>query len=221
MVGLICGLVGQQDKLDGIQALANGSPGLALGDIGEALSLSPQLAYDAALQQAVGNADLEVGQRTAAAYFAQATDAPATSGPALLRDVTLLAEASSLAPGNAVVAAQYDQLLATAVGQGGPLVFYYAAQRRASLIVAWTTGLKLYHMGDNQLAIEYMHQAAGDTTSAEMRSYALTYTAFAEDRLGHVGTFRDDIVEAVAEDTDNVNVLAREAAAGLFLPSWA
>ena len=68
---------------------------------------------------------------------------------------------------------------------------------RASLIVAWTTGLKLYHLGDNGLTIEYMDRVLGDTTSAEMRSYALTYIAFAEDRLGHVAAFRDDVVEAV------------------------
>jgi hypothetical protein len=66
-----------------------------------------------------------------------------------------------------------------------------------------------------------MDRVLGDTTSKEMKSYALTYIAFAEDRLGHVAAFRDDVVEAVGDDSDNVNVLAREAAAGLFLPSWA
>jgi hypothetical protein len=221
IAGVVCGLVGQADKLDGVQALAGGRPARALGDIENALSLSPQLAYDPAVPQTIGNADLELGRLSADAYFAEATAQPATNQPAVLRDIALLAKASALAPGNAVIAAQYDQLLATGVAQSGPLVFEYAAQRPTSLIVAWTTGLKLYHMGDNWLTIEYMHLVLGDTTSAEMRSYALTYTAFAEDRLGDVAAFREDIVEAVAEDTDNVNVLAREAAAGLFLPSWA
>ncbi len=219
--GIVCGLVGQADKLDGVEALAAGRPALALADIQRALSLSPQLAYDTAVPQTVGEADLELGRQSADAYFAEATAQPAVNQPAVLRDVALLAKASSLAPANAVIASQYDQLLANGVAQSGPLVFHYAAQRPASLIVAWTTGLKLYHLGDNGLTIEYMDRVLGDTTSAEMRSYALTYIAFAEDRLGQVAAFRDDVVQAVKDDTDNVNVLAREAAAGLFLPSWA
>ena len=36
-----------------------------------------------------------------------------------------------------------------------------------------------------------------------------------------MAAFRDNIVDAVGDDSGNVNVLAREAAAGLFLPSWA
>jgi hypothetical protein len=219
--GIVCGLVGQADKLDGVQALAAGRPVVALNDIGAALSLSPQLAYDPAVAQTIGDADLELGRPSADAYFAEATAQPATNQPAVLKDIALLAKACSLAPGDAVIAAQYEQLLATGVAQSGPLVFHYAAQRPVPLIVAWTTGLKLYHMGDNGLTIEYMHLVLDGTTSAEMKSYALTYIAFAEDRLGHVAAFRDDIVEAVVDDPDNVNVLAREAAAGLFLPSWA
>lgn len=219
--GLVCGLVGQADKLDGVQALASGRPAVALADIQNALSLSPQLAYDTAVPQTVGQADLELGRPSADAYFAEATAQPAVNQPAVLRDVGLLAKAFSLAPGNAVIAAQYDQLLASGVAQSGPLVFHFAAQRPRSLIVAWTMGLKLYHLGDNGTTIEYMDRVLGDTTSAEMRSYALTYIAFAEDRLGHIAAFRDNIVAAVADDGGNVNVLAREAAAGLFLPSWA
>jgi hypothetical protein len=221
ITGIVCGLVGQADKLDGVEALAAGRPALALADIQSALSLSPQLAYDTAVPQTVGDADLQLGRQSADAYFAEATAQPAINQPAVLRDIAWLAKASSLAPGNAVIAARYDQLLASGVAQSGPLAFHYAAQRPASLIVAWTTGLKLYHLGDNGLTIEYMDLVLGDTTSAELRSYALTYIAFADDRLGHVAAFRDDIVEAVGDDTDNVNVLAREAAAGLFLPSWA
>ena len=219
--GLACGLVGQADKLDGAEALAAGRPEVALADIQAALSLSPQLAYDAAVPQTVGQADLELGRPSADAYFAEATAQPAINQPAVLRDVALLAKAFSLAPGNAVIAVQYDQLLATGVAQSGPLVLDYAARRPTSLTVAWTTGLKLYHLGDNGLTVEYMDRVLGDTTSKEMKSYALTYIAFAEDRLGHVAAFRDDVVEAVGDDSDNVNVLAREAAAGLFLPSWA
>ena len=179
------------------------------------------MAYDAAVPQTVGQADLELGRPSADAYFAEATAQPAINQPAVLRDVALLAKAFSLAPGNAVIAVQYDQLLATGVAQSGPLVLDYAARRPTSLTVAWTTGLKLYHLGDNGLTVEYMDRVLGDTTSKEMKSYALTYIAFAEDRLGHVAAFRDDVVEAVGDDSDNVNVLAREAAAGLFLPSWA
>jgi hypothetical protein len=221
MGGIVCGLSGQADKLDAVQALAAGRPEAALADIQRALSLSPQLAYDEAVPQTVGEADLELGRRSADAYFAEATAEPAINQPAVLRDIALLAKAFSLAPGNAVIAAQYDQSLAEGVAQGGPLVFQYAAQRPGSLVVVWTTGLKLYHLGDNGLTIEYMDLVRRDTTSAEMRSYALTYIAFAEDRLGHVPAFRDDIVAAVEDDGQNVNVLAREAAAGLFLPSWA
>ena len=134
--GLVCGLVGQADKLDGVQALASGRPAVALADIQNALSLSPQLAYDAAVPQTVGQADLELGRPSADAYFAEATAQPAVNQPAVLRDVGLLAKAFSLAPGNAVIAAQYDQLLASGVAQSGPLVFDFAARRPRSLTVA-------------------------------------------------------------------------------------
>lgn len=217
--GTTLGLAGEQDKLAGAQALADGLPALALERMKAALSLSPQLAYDPLVEQVTGRADLELGAPTALALYARATETGAGNQPALLRNLVLLAKAASMAPANPVIAEQYEQSLATATSVSGPLVFAYASQQSASVVVAYSLGRSFYDLGDNQLAIRYMRAAEADTPNAELRSSALTYVALAEDRMGEVVAFRRDIVDAIGLDALDANALARDAAAGLFLPS--
>ena len=220
--GLVCGLVGQADKLDGVQALASGRPAVALADIQNALSLSPQLAYDAAVPQTVGQADLELGRPSADAYFAEATAQPAVNQPAVLRDVGLLAKAFSLAPGNAVIAAQYDQLLASGVAQSGPLVFHFAAQRPSVVDRGLDDGPQALPPGGQRDHHRVHGPGAG---RHDQRRNALVrphlYRLCRRQARPYSGVQGQHRGRRSQDDGGNVNVLAREAAAGLFLPSWA
>jgi len=217
-MGTVLGLAGQQDKLAGAQALADGMPSLALAKMKMALCLSPQLAYDPVVEQVIGRSDLELGTASALALYARATEGQAPKAPVLAQDIVWLAEAAAMAPGNAVITEEYRQLLATAASLSGPLAFRYSARETGSVVVAYSLGRSFYDFGDNQLAVRYMGDAEGDTQDAEVRSSALTYVALAEDRMGHVAAFRHDIAEAVSLDALDANALARDAAAGLFLP---
>jgi hypothetical protein len=63
-----------------------------------------------------------------------------------------------------------------------------------------------------------MDRSIAETSNGELQSLAYTYLALSEERLDHPATFRQDIVKAVDLDTQNVNGLGREVAAGLYTP---
>lgn len=220
--GLVLGWLGQNDKLAAGVALSTGRPAAALADITAATKLLPQLDLDPGVERIIGRADLELGQVGAAADFAQATATAPNSASAALRDLELLSAATRLDPANPVISEQYDLSLAAAIGKAhSPVDVRLAEGRLSSVVVAYELGRASYDAGDEAGTLRYMRIAGGETDNAEIRSFALTYIALAEDRLGEVGAFRRDIVAAVGLDRQNGNVLAREVAAGLFEPPGA
>jgi hypothetical protein len=63
-----------------------------------------------------------------------------------------------------------------------------------------------------------MDKTVADSSNGELQSLAFTYLALSEQRLGRPAVFRHDIVEAVHLDTQDVNGLGRDVAAGLYTP---
>ena len=84
--------------------------------------------------------------------------------------------------------------------------------------LSFTYGHFAYEVGDDSATITFMDRAVARSKNSELLSLAYTYLALSEQRLGHLVAFRRDIVKAVALDTQNVNGLGREVAAGLYTP---
>ena len=215
--GLGLGWAAQEAKLSGLRAVADGQPARALHQLDEAVALSPQLAFETDVQEGVGQADLDLGRPTAAALLAEATESVGSTRSSVVQDISLLSRATSLAPRDQVIAAQYQQALAFDLMRHGVFVLGDARRYTGSVVVAWAIGLYLYKVGDFQGAAHYMRLASEDTSSSEAKSYADTYVALSEDRLGNIKAFRRYIVRAVGEDGLDHNATARDAAAGLFL----
>ena len=85
--------------------------------------------------------------------------------------------------------------------------------------LSFTYGHFAYEAGDDSATITFMDRAVARSKNSELLSMAYTYLALSQERLGNFIAFRRDIVEAVALDTQNVNGLGREVAAGLYTPS--
>ena len=83
---------------------------------------------------------------------------------------------------------------------------------------AFTYGHYAYVVGDSSTAIAYLQRSMSESGNGELQSIALTYMALSEQRLGDPAAFRQDIVRAVDLDTQEINGLGREVAAGLYTP---
>jgi hypothetical protein len=107
---------------------------------------------------------------------------------------------------NATITSKNPDLLTLVTGQLG------------SPAVTFSVGRYYYEAGADSQAVAMLERTVHETANSEVRSLALTYIALAWLRLDNETNFRSNIVAAVAGDTLNENVYAREIAAGLYVP---
>jgi hypothetical protein len=222
IVGLALGSAAQSDLDDGIQAVAAGRPAAGQDLIASALRLNPQLAYDAGLQQALGQAQADQGRVEGLADFAEA-QRPAGKDLTLLEQAQLFGQAVAAVPASTpagqVIRADVVSFLANAtITVKNPNVLTLVNGETGAPAVTFSIGRYDYEAGASALAITTLRQAYADTSNSEVRSLALTYIALAYQRLGDEAAFRRSIVAAVRADSLNENVYARELSAGLYVP---
>jgi hypothetical protein len=212
------GVLAGAAKSDGVSALLTGHSASAERDFDRALALNPQLRYDGSLETDLGQAQEDQGQQTALAWFAE-TASPPTTGSGIATQVLEYSQALSLAPNNPVIRNGFAVSLANdMIGAQAPVDPTAVAMLNGMAFLSFTYGHYAYEAGDDSATIGSMDRALATTHNGELRSLAYTYRALSEQRLGEPRAFRRDIVEAVDLDTQNVNGLAREVAAGLYTP---
>jgi len=214
---LTVGVVAQEDKLNGEAALAIGDPRLALARMADAVALSPVLGSDPQVEATVGQADDELGVRTAAGYYAYAVLQPESNAEDVYRDLSLLRRAVAMSPGSVAIAQQLTQSLVLAANHGDVALVHDTVPGASALAVLLAVGRAEYELGDYWAAYQRYAQALAGTSNSEVRSYELTYMALSSDHIGNTAEFRRLIVEAVSADGNDRNTVARDAATGLFV----
>lgn len=222
LVGLGLGAAAQSDLDDGMQAVATGRPAAGQALIASALRLNPAIAYDAGLQQALGQAQADEGHQTGLADYAEAVR-PVGKDLTLLEKAQLFGEAVAALPARsaaaAVVQADLAGFLANAtITSKNPDLLTLVTGQLGSPAVTFSVGRYYYEAGADSQAVAMLERTVHETANSEVRSLALTYIALAWLRLDNETNFRSNIVAAVAGDTLNENVYAREIAAGLYVP---
>lgn len=222
LVSIGAGALAEHERSLGIGQVEGGSAAPGLAALRRALSLDPDLAWDTPLELAEGQAEADLGMQTPLAEFAVA-DRPAGDAVTVLEQVQdfeqALGELPSSGPAAAVVRASFDAMITRSIGgRDAPRTLGVAATLSADPSVAYTLGHYDYQHQQFAASNEFMLRAAAATRNDEVRSWALTYAALAEQRLGNEQTFRDDIVTAVIDDREYANAYADEIASGLYVP---
>ncbi len=216
---LVAALVAQQERVAGIAAMGAGEPALARAHLDLALRLDPTVVEDQSLDLTLGQAQAALGdERSALALYAQAMS-PSGDEVTTLRKLQLLGEAQRESPSNDVIAASLGDLVVNATEYGHVPVDLPGD--RGDLVlpeVAYTLGHYAYKDGDEQGAERYMRLLLSEGENTEVRSFALTYLALAEQRLGDEVGFRRDIIAALHADPLQENPFAEEISAGLYEP---
>jgi tetratricopeptide (TPR) repeat protein len=216
--GFASGLMAEAAESDGVAAVQSGHSMLAEHDFERALTLNPQLRDDSQLEMQLGQAEGDQGQATALSWFAK-TASPPVDSAGIAQQVLDYSEASSLAPGNLVIRNSFAVALADdMIGTQSPVDPSAVSMLDEMPFLSFTYGHFAYEVGDDSATIQYMDRVLTTNRNGELQSLAYTYLALSEQRLGHLDAFRRDIVKAVALDTQNVNGLGREVAAGLYTP---
>jgi hypothetical protein len=128
-------------------------------------------------------------------------------------------QALTLSPTNPVVRNGFAVAIADDMLGSNVPVDPSAAPKLAGLaFLSFTYGHYAYEVGDDSSTIAFMNQTLVNSPNGELQSLAYTYLALSEQRLGHPAAYRRDIVEAVQLDTQDVNGLGRDIAAGLYTP---
>jgi hypothetical protein len=216
--GFTSGLLAQAAKSDGVAAEQVGHPVLAEHDFERALSLNPGLRYDNQLEIELGHAQADQAEVNALTWLAAAESPPPTT-IALNQQIFDFSQALASAPDNLVVRSDFAVSLADDMNSTSTPLAPGSVSRLDSLpFLSFTSGHYAYEAGDESSAIAYLNQTVADTSNGELLSAAYTYLALSEQRLGDPHQFRQDIVKAVDLDTQDINALAREVAAGLLTP---
>jgi len=216
--GFTCGMLAQAAKSEGVAAEQAAHPVLAERDFERALSLNPELRYDNRLEIELGHAQADQGEVNALTWLAAAKSPPPTT-LALTMQLFDFSEALAAAPDNPVIRSDFAVSLADDMNStGAPLAPGSVSSLDSLPFLSFTSGHYAFEAGDESSAIAYLHKTVADTTNGGLLSAAYTYLALSEQRLGDPYEFRQDIVKAVALDTQNINALAREVAAGLLTP---
>jgi hypothetical protein len=216
--GFASGLLADAAKSDGIALVRAGQAVEAEHEFARALSLNPQLYEDSSLETELGVAQGDTGQQSALAWFADASSPPVTTD-GIAKQMFDYTQALSMDPTNQVIrdgfaiAAANDML-----GADVPVDLSAAPKLDGMAFMAFTYGHFAYEVGDDSRTVTFMNSTLAESSNGELRSLAYTYLALAEQALGHPAAYRNDIVEAVKLDTQNVNGLGREIAAGLYTP---
>jgi hypothetical protein len=216
--GFATGLLADAAKSDGVAASQSGQPIVAERDFNRALALNPQLRYDSQLETKLGQAQGIQGDASALAWFSKTASPPVnTSG--IAQQMLDYTQALNLAPGNPVVQDSFAVSLANdMIGTQSPVDPAAVSTLDGMAFLSFTYGHYAYEAGDDSATIESMNRVVASTHNGELQSLAFTYLALSEQRLGHLAAFRRDIVRAVGLDTQDVNGLGREVAAGLYTP---
>jgi hypothetical protein len=222
LASVAIGWAAQLARVSGIGAEAAGQPALAISKLQEAVALAPGLADDASLELALGQAQADLGQPTALAQYAMASR-PDTAGTSPLQQLSELQQAIAAlpdgSPAKAVASAEYDDRLAAWIaGKQPDKPLDAALAQSSSAPVAYAVGHFFFESGDYTRAIAAMQDVVADTGNSEVRSWAMTYIALSELRLGHEGAFRSAIVTAFRDDKQHSDAYADQLSAGLLLP---
>ena len=216
--GFTTGLMAQAAKFDGVAAEQVGHPVLAERDFQRALSLNPELQFDNELEVELGHAQADQGEVNALTWLAEAKNPPSTS-TALNGQLFYFSQALREAPDNPVVRNDFAVTLADDMNSTkSPLAPGSVSSLDGLAFLSFTSGHFAYESGDESSAIAYLNQTVAETRNGELLSAAYTYLALSEQRLGDSAEFRKDIVKSVDLDTQEINALAREVAAGLLTP---
>jgi hypothetical protein len=222
VVALVLGSMAQDRMNSGIQAIADGRPAAGVQLVASALRLNPSLAYNANLEQALGQAQGDEGLQTGLADYAEAVR-PVGKDLTLLQKAQLFGEAIVDIPANSpagtVVRADLATFLATAtITSKNPDLLNLIGDQLGSPAVTFSVGRYYYEAGADSLSIAMLDRADHETANSEVRSLCRTYIALARLQQGNEAAFRSNIVAAVRADRLNENVYAREIAAGLYVP---
>jgi hypothetical protein len=222
VVALVLGSVAQDQMNSGIQAIADGRSAAGQQLLASALRLNPSLAYNAGLEQALGQAQGNEGLQTGLAEYAEAVR-PVGKDLTLLQKAELFGEAVAAIPADSpagiVVHADLATFLASAtITSKNPDLLNLVGDRFDAPAVSFSIGRYYYEAGADSLAITMLERADAETANSEVRSLGLTYIALAWLQEGNEAEFRSHIVAAVGADRLNENVYAREVAAGLYVP---
>jgi hypothetical protein len=216
--GFATGLLANAAKSDGVTLARSGRSVAAEGEFARAVSLNPQLRYDNELETELGVAEADQGQQSALSWFAEASSPPVTTA-GIAKQTFDYSEALSMAPTNPVIRSGFAVALADdMIGADVPVDPSDASKLDGMAFLSFTLGHYAYETGDDSSTIALMNQTLANTHNGELESLAYTYLALSEQRLGRPTAFRRDIVEAVDLDTQDVNGLGREVAAGLYTP---
>jgi hypothetical protein len=216
--GFASGLLAATSEANGIAAVQAGRSAQAEHDFARALALNPQLHDDARLETNLGQAEGDQGRETALAWLAK-TASPPINTAGIAQQTLDFSQALSLAPGNPVIRNSFAIALANdMIGTQSPVDPPAVTTLRDQAFLAFTYGHYAYEIGDDSATIQSMNRVVATNRNSELQSLAFTYLALSEQRLGRLGAFRRDIVKAVALDTQDVNGLGREVAAGLYTP---
>jgi hypothetical protein len=213
--GVARGLAAQARKLEGIAAERAGAPAEAIARLEAATRLDPSLTYDPDLVVTLGQAELDLGDRTTLpALYAAALSAPGASAD---EELAVLGAPAGKGGEGAVARSGVANLIARDAAAAGVLAGS-AALARSDLAVAYTLGRYEYDHGDDPAVVELMRMASAQTDADDVRSSCLTYISLAELREGDDAGFRRDLIAAVRADPLASNTFAREISAGLYVP---
>jgi len=216
--GFATGLLAEAAKFDGVAAEQVGHPLLAERDFQRALSLNPELRYDNQLEIELGHAQADQAEVNALTWFAAAESPPPTT-VALNQQIFDFTQALAADPDNPVIRSDFAITLADDMNStDAPLAPGSVSRLDGLPFLSFTSGHFAFEAGDESSAIVYLSQTVADTDNGELLSATYTYLALSEQRIGDPREFRQDIVKAVALDTQDINALAREVAAGLLTP---
>jgi hypothetical protein len=218
LFGLASGLLADGAKSDGFALTRSGHPAAAERAFARALSLNPQLRYDSELETELGEAQGDQGHQNGLAWFAEASSPPVASS-GIAKQMFDYSQALSMDPSNAVIRDGFAVALADdMIGADVPVDPSVAMKLDGMAFLSFTYGHYAYETGDDTSTIAFMDKTVADSSNGELQSLAFTYLALSEQRLGRPAAFRHDIVEAVHLDTQDVNGLGRDVAAGLYTP---
>jgi tetratricopeptide (TPR) repeat protein len=216
--GVVTGTLAESAMSDGIAAAQGGRPIAAEHDFDRALTLNPQLRYNSQLDTELGQVQANQGQQSALAWLAKAANPPTTED-GIAQQLLDYSQAASMAPRNPVIQDGFAVALADdMIGTEAPVDPRAVSRLGGMAFLSFTYGHFAYEAGDDSATIRFMRQTVAHTENGELLSLAYTYLGLSEERLGHLPAFRRDIVNAVNLDTQDVNALGREVAAGLYTP---
>jgi hypothetical protein len=216
--GFASGVLADVAKSDGIALARSGQAAGAEREFARALSLNPQLDHDSEVETELGVAQGDAGQQSALAWFAEASSPPVTRD-GIAKQMFDYTQALSMAPTNQVLRDGFaDAVAEDMVGANVPVDLSAAPELDGMALLSFTYGHYAYEVGDDDETVAFMQKTLAMSSSGELQSLAYTYLALAQQSLGHPAAYRRDIVKAVQLDTQNVNGLGREIAAGLYTP---